>query len=57
VGVDDPHFSLPAGYNRKSGKQKIPMPDDVRTGLFQTFQQEIEDCSAVFGGAAMNWRR
>lgn len=57
VGIANAQFSVAAGYNRKSGKQKIQMPDEVRAGLYQTFCQEIEDCAAVFGGAATNWRR
>jgi len=57
AGIERPQFSLAADYNQKSGKQKVPMPDDVRAGLFETFGPEIEDCAKTFGRAATNWRR
>lgn len=55
VGVDAPRFTLPADYNRKSKKVKIPMPPNVAAGLAEWFGQEIADCRRVFGGAAHKW--
>lgn len=56
AGLDNPEFSIPANYNKKSSRQKFAMPDDVRKGLNETFGQEVEQCANLFGGASLNWK-
>lgn len=44
-----------AGYNRKSGQDKLVMTDDMREALIRHFADEIRTCAQVLGGPAKEW--
>lgn len=55
LGIGRGQGALEAGFNRKSGFAKFPMPADVAANLVAHFFAEYEQGAAVFGGHAVNW--
>lgn len=47
--------ALDAGFNRKSGLAKKPLPDDIHVRLVDYFRDEYERSAAMFGGHAKSW--
>lgn len=50
-----PSGSLPAGYNRKANRPKVPMSEAVRAGMVDLFREELLACAQIFGGRARDW--
>jgi hypothetical protein len=55
INPDPDLFTLEAGYNRKEGHAKQQMSDSIRNALYQSFEEEIEECKRLFGGDALGW--
>ncbi len=50
-----PSAHLSAGYNRKSGKAALVMPDAIRDILCDRLADEVRACASLLGGAAQSW--
>ena len=48
---------VPADFNRKAGRLKREMTDEVRALLVDTFHDEMLRCAEIFGGPAEHWPR
>lgn len=51
----DPPLTLPASYNDKAGRRRVPMTEPLRTALIDHFGQELLRCAEMFGGPANAW--
>ena len=54
----DPHKrsgDLPAAYNAKARKQKLPMTQSAREHLVRFFGDELHACVTELGGSAVDW--
>ncbi len=53
---DDPaQFTVNPEYDKKQKTGKRSMPNNVRSALYEHFDQEILEIRRLFGGAAENW--
>ncbi len=52
---DKPSGTAQAGYNRKSGPQKMPLSPDLRDKLSRHLAEELKASARQFGGAAVDW--
>jgi hypothetical protein len=50
-----PSGDLPAGYDAKAKKEKLPLTDSVKQCLADHFKAELYACSAELGGLARDW--
>lgn len=44
-----------ADFNRKSGKPKTPMSEEIRARMVELFGEEVLACAKLFGGPATGW--
>ncbi|HEY4113699.1 MAG TPA: sulfotransferase [Rhizomicrobium sp.] len=57
LGADPSKTSgtLPSGYNRKDGRDKVELTNDLKDVLVEYFREELLACADYFGGAARDW--
>jgi hypothetical protein len=52
---DKPSADLPPGFNRKSGKATLVLPDKIRAVIRDRLADEVRACASVLGGPARDW--
>ena len=50
-----PSGRLPATYNPKAQKEKLPLTEGLRAKMVQFFEPELKACAAELGGPAKDW--
>jgi Sulfotransferase family len=52
---EKPSGTLPADFNAKATKQKLPLTARARAHLARFFEGELQACADELGGSAMSW--